>query len=538
MTSEVQPQKDTRYSPWLALTVVALGYFMNVLDSTAVNVAIPSIVSGLDASTEQILWVLNGYLFPFAMLLLLGGRLGDVLGHRNVFFAGLLAFTIASLMCALATSPEALIVGRVLQGIAAAAAAPQALAITAAVFPPQQRAMAFGVLASIIGSAAAAAPILGGALTSAFGWRSIFYLNLPIGLVGLFAAFIVLPATRDRTGRRLPIVASAVVSVGLFAVLFALIEGSRYDWGHIAGGLQITHLLIFGVVVLIAFVLWERAKRDGLLPVAIFTSRNYGLMIWASIATYFGIFGSQLVMTIYLQAALGVSPLQAGLVLCPMWVAASLVAPLAGRLSQKFQPKSLLVAGFAIFAVGTGLTAVLAGTGSSWGIFILPLIVAGGGAGLTFAPLSMVAMQEVSFDAVGGASGLIEVVRQVGAAICIASVGAILQVVWAAQTRSSATSAAAGASPDVRAQVSSEVERLVDRGLNAGSGGDSGVVAGEAGRILTDASTHSLMSAARPALFVTTAVIVLASVVSIFVRPTAARPVSVPDAESELQEAH
>ncbi|MEV6596483.1 DHA2 family efflux MFS transporter permease subunit [Actinoplanes sp. NPDC051346] len=511
-------------NPWIALTVVALGYFMNVLDSTAVNVAVPNIAASLDASAGEILWVLNGYIFPFAMLLLLGGRLGDLLGHRNVFFAGLLVFTVTSLMCALADSPEALIVARVLQGIGAALAAPQALAITAAVFPPERRAMAFGVLASVIGSAAAAAPILGGVLIDLFGWRSIFYLNLPIGVLGLLATFAVLPATRDRQARGVSLGATLLVSAGLFAALYALIEGQRYDWGAVWGPIGIPQLLVLGVVLLGVFFFVERSRQGGLLPRATFTSRNYALMLWASIATYFGIFGTQLVMTIYLQAALGVGPLQAGLVLCPMWVAASLVAPVAGRLAGRLSGRSLLATGFTVFAFGAALTGLLAWLETPWWSFMLPLIVAGAGAGLTFAPVSMVAMQEITPDAFGRASGLIEVVRQVGAAVCIAVVGAVMQAVWLASLRDGAASASQDLSPAGAAAVSEGVERLADQGLNAGSAAvvDTGSPAADS--VLSQVSVDSLVAAAGPALLITAFMILTAVAASLLVRGTEPRP--------------
>jgi EmrB/QacA subfamily drug resistance transporter len=519
MASTAHSARAGRYGPWLALGVVSLGYFMNVVDSSAVNVALPSIARGLHAGTDQTLWVVNGYLFPFAMLLLLGGRLGDIVGHRNVFFAGLLLFSISSLLCAIAGTPGQLVAGRVLQGIGAAIAAPQALAITTAVFPPERRAMAFGVLASVIGSAAAAAPVLGGVLTDVIGWRSIFYVNLPIGLFGLVAAYLVLPATREGAGRRLPLAASLLASAGVFAVLYSLIEGERYHWGRVWGPVRIPHVLIFGVLLLVGFTFWERANHGGLLPRAIFTSRTYALMVWASAATYFGIFGSQFVMTIYLQSALGVGPLKAGLALAPMWAAASVVAPIAGRLSGRFSPKVLLMAGYLVFSGGIAVAALLAYGRPAWGVFVLPLVIAGAGAGLTFAPLTTLAMREVTPDAVGGASGLIEVVRQAGAAICIAVVGAILQVVWIGSLRAQAALDAASLAAADKAAVRAGVRGLVDRGLTAGGTGSRADVApGPVGRILHDASVQGLASAAGPALLVTSAVILLAAVATALVR--------------------
>ncbi|HJQ03553.1 MAG TPA: DHA2 family efflux MFS transporter permease subunit [Jatrophihabitans sp.] len=519
MAAAAHPRVPDRYGPWAALLVVALGYFMNIIDSGASNVAAPSIASDLHASVGQLLWVLNGYLFTFAMLLLLGGRLGDLVGHRNMFFVGLLLFTAASLGCALSASVAALIAARVAQGVGAAAMAPQALAVTTAVFPPERRAMAFGVLATVLGSAAAAAPVLGGVLTDAFGWRSIFYLNLPIGAVGMAATYLVLPATRRPGRQQVPVTVSLLASIGMFAVLYALIEGAQLDWGAILGPVRAAQLLVAGVVVVAGVVCWEWTRTDGLLPRALFTVPNYRLMIGASAATYFGIFGTQLVMTFYLQSALGAGPLAAGLVLSPMWLTASLVAPVSGRLATRFSLKDLLVVGYLGFGVGVAVTALLTPHQLPSGWFVPSLIVAGAGAGMTFAPLTTVAMQEVSPEAFGGASGLIEVVRQLGGAVCIATLGAIMQAVWTGSLRGWAAHGTAPLSPADRASARMGVDRLIHHGLHPGSGDLASETSGSIGQLLTKAAMHGLVVAAEPALLISAVVILSASVAAVLIQP-------------------
>ena len=529
MRSATQPQQSGRFGPWAALFVVALGYFINIIDSGVTNVAVPSIATGLNASVGQLSWVLNGYLLTFAMLLLLCGRLGDLVGHRSMFFWGLLLFTVASLACALSTTVTWLIAARVVQGAGAAAMAPQALAVTSAVFPPERRAMAFGVLASVLGSAAAAAPIVGGVLTSAFGWRAIFYFNLPLGAIGLAATYLVLPVTSRSSRQRLPVAASLLLAAGLFLILYTLIKGAEVDWGRVIGPVSAAPLGIAGGLALLAFVAWERTRSNGLLPRATFTRRNYSLMVGASFATYFGIFGTQLVMTYYLQSGLGAGPLEAGLVLSPMWIVASLVAPLSGRLATRLPPRTLLVAGNLAFAAGVGVTALLTAHQLPWAAFIPSLTIAGGGAGLTFAPLTTVAMAEVAPSEFGGASGLIEVVRQLGGAVCVAAVGAILQMVWADALRTRIATASAGSPPAVRTAARDGAARLITQGLHPGVGGPQSSAAGAAGRLVSDTSVGALVSAARPALLLTAVVIVLAAAAAVFVRPTAtSRP-----AESE-----
>ncbi|MEV4565078.1 DHA2 family efflux MFS transporter permease subunit [Nonomuraea sp. NPDC049419] len=426
MTAPQQTGPVLRHSPWLALITIALGYFMNVLDSTVVNVGIPHIMTDLGAAMGHMLWVVNGYLLPYAMLLLVAGRLGDLLGHRAVFVFGLGVFVVASLLCSLATAPEHLIAARVLQGIGAGMAAPQALAITAAVFPPQRRGMAFGVLASIIGTAAAIGPFLGGLITHVLDWRWIFLMNLPIGVAGLVCTFIFVPKTRLGGRPRLALLPVVLATAGLLGVLYTLIDGPRVNWGVIAAGVPIGVVFLLGLVIFAGFVYWEWSRSDGLLPRALFANRNYGLMAWASWATYFCIFGTQLAMTLYLQAVLHISALEAGLVLSPMWLASSLVAPLSGALMQRVQPRWILVGGFAAFFLGTVLTALLVSPEAPWGVFVVTLLVAGAGAGFTFAPLTTVAMGEVPPQEVGGASGTLEMARMLGSAVATAVVGAVL----------------------------------------------------------------------------------------------------------------
>ncbi|MGH3922998.1 MAG: MFS transporter, partial [Pseudonocardiaceae bacterium] len=257
MKAALESRETLRFGPWPALVVIATGYFMNVLDSTVVNVAVPTIMTRLDTTTEQMLWIINGYLLPYALLLLVAGRLGDIYGHRNVFFTGLLIFTVASLLCGLARSPEELIAARVLAGIGAAGASPQAVAITSALFPQSRRGLAFGVLAMVVGVASVAGPALGGIITHYLGWRWIFFLNVPIGVLGLLGTFVFVPSTRNLIRQRLRPATVVLATAGLFALLFALIEGQRFGWGTVYGVLTIPHLLVIGLLLLIAVAVWE-----------------------------------------------------------------------------------------------------------------------------------------------------------------------------------------------------------------------------------------------------------------------------------------
>ncbi len=405
---------------------VAVGYFMNVLDSTVVNVAVPAIISGLHTTADQVLWVITGYLLPYAMLLVVAGRLGDLYGHRKVFFAGLLIFTAASALCGLAQSPDELIAARVLEGIGAAAASPQAVAITSVIFPPERRGLAFGVLAGVVGVASVAGPALGGIVTNYLGWRWIFFLNVPVGILGLAGTFAFIPVTRTTVRQRLRPVTVLLATGGLFAILFALLEGQRYGWGRILGPVSIPALLVAGPVLLVIVVARERTGTESLLPRALFTSRNYALMVWAATALSFGIFASQLVMIIYLELAVHLNPFHAGLAQVPMWLAATLFSPIGGRLSDRIGRRPVLVFAFALFGAGDAAAAAMAAIGAPWAAFIAALVIAGLGAGFIFGPMPAVAMAEIPPHMAGGASAMIETARQVGGAVATAAVGAIL----------------------------------------------------------------------------------------------------------------
>jgi EmrB/QacA subfamily drug resistance transporter len=426
MAAQVEMPVQLRHSAWLALVTVSLGYFMNVLDSTVVNVAIPAIISGLHTTADQVLWVISGYLLPYAMLLLVAGRLGDLLGHRAVFFVGLAIFTTASVLCGLAQSPGELIAARVLEGVGAAAASPQAVAITSVIFPPERRGTAFGVLAGVVGVASVAGPALGGVVTNYLGWRWIFFLNVPVGVAALIGTFWFIPATLTSARQRLRPVTVLLATAGLFTVLFALLEGQRYGWGVIAGPVSIPALLVLGPVLLTIAVLRERNGVESLLPRALFTSRNYAVAVGAAAALSFGIFASQLVMTIYLELHVRLNPFHAGLAQVPMWLAATLVSPVGGRVSDRIGRRPVLILAFSTFAAGDALAAASAGAGLPWAAFIGALVIAGLGAGFIFGPMPAVAMAEVPPRMAGGASAMIETSRQVGGAVATAVVGAVL----------------------------------------------------------------------------------------------------------------
>src|SRR5215475_5455185 len=240
-------------SPWAILIVVSLGFFMTLLDLTIVNIAIPNMITKLHASLDDILWVINAYALVLAVLLITAGRLGDLLGQRTMFFAGVALFTAASAACGFAPSPGWLIAFRSIQGLGAAVLMPQTLAILTMVFPPKRRGAAFGVWGAVAGAATIAGPTLGGLLVTAFDWRYIFFINLPIGVIVVALAIVLIPATGMRRQHRFDITGVVLASAALLAICYGLVEGQRYDWGTIKGFVSIPLVIGVGVVLLAVF---------------------------------------------------------------------------------------------------------------------------------------------------------------------------------------------------------------------------------------------------------------------------------------------
>ena len=246
----VAPQAHSRGNPWVILMVVSLGFFMTLLDLTIVNIAIPNMISNLHASLDDILWVINAYALVLAVLLITAGRLGDLLGQRTVFFAGIALFTLSSAACGLAPSPGWLIGFRAVQGLGAALLMPQTLAILTMVFPADRRGAAFGIWGAVAGVATIAGPTLGGLLVTAFDWRYIFFINLPIGVAVLIMTPFLIPDLR--TGRRHSFDLGGVIlaSLALLAICYALVEGQKYNWGTIKSIISIPLLAGVGVLLL------------------------------------------------------------------------------------------------------------------------------------------------------------------------------------------------------------------------------------------------------------------------------------------------
>jgi EmrB/QacA subfamily drug resistance transporter len=462
---------QARTNPWLVLLVLTTGFFMILLDTTIVNVAIPAMSAGLNTTLDQILWVLNAYILVYAVLLITAGRLGDLYGQRNLFAIGLFVFTLASALCGFAQNANELIGARILQGIGGAILTPQTLSIITTLFPPERRGAAFGIWGGVAGLATITGPTVGGALVTYIDWRWIFFVNVPIGIAALIATFAIIPDIRPGRRHGWDFMGVFLSTAGLFAVVFGLIEGQRFNWGEIGSyGITIPEVIVGGVVLLVVFIFWERYQAEPLMPLSLFRDRNFAVANWVAAAISFGMLSLFLPIVIYLQSVRGFTALVAGLTFAPMSLTSMVVAPFAGRFADKVGGKYILLTGITLFTIGFGLVAIVAGPDSTFITFLGPAIIAGAGMGMTFAPMTTIAMRNITPQMSGAASGILNTTRQLGAAIGSAVVGALLQNQLATTLHNQAVSHASALPASFRDQFVKAFSSVASNGFEIGTG--------------------------------------------------------------------
>jgi EmrB/QacA subfamily drug resistance transporter len=417
-----------RAGDWAILLTLSLGFFMTLLDLTIVNIAIPDLRRDLHASLAEIGWVINAYVIVLAVLMITAGRLGDLRGRRNLFITGIAVFTLASAASGLAQTGTELIAARVVQGLGAALAMPQTMAIIIATFPRERRGAALGVWGGVAALATIAGPTVGGVLVTWMGWRWIFFVNVPLGLVAIIAATAIIPDVRS--GKRLPLDLPGVLiaSVGLVAVTYGLVEGQSSDWGTVWSFVSIPLIIVAGVALLVIFVLVQalRQERRPLLPFTLFRDRNYTLMAGVSVIISVGLVGMALPLTLYLQTVLGFSAIKAGLTMAPASLASGFSAPFAGKLADH-GGRYLLIIGFTLYATGLSSICLVAGPSSHWYDLVPGYVITGLGVGFTMSPMQTIATRNVDPALAGAASGVLNTARQVGSALGSAVVLAVLQ---------------------------------------------------------------------------------------------------------------
>jgi EmrB/QacA subfamily drug resistance transporter len=522
-------QTRRSYSPWLALAVLALGLFITLLDLTIVNVAIPSIVDDLQASLDQVLWVLNGYSLMYAVLLITSGRLGDIFGPRNMFAAGIVVFTIASAFSGLAHDPTQLILARGAQGLGAAILAPQGLPIMTTLFPPERRAGVFAIYGALSGLAVLLGPVLGGFIVTHFGWRWIFYVNLPVGLITLVLAFLFVPDLRPGTRHRLDWVGVVLATLGLFGIVFGLIEGQRYEWGTVWSGITIPEIIAAGVLVLAVFLLvqWRRQDREPLLPFAVFKDRNYRFMALVLLAMGFAIVGVFLPLTLYYQSVLGLSAFDAGLAIAPQPLAMMLLSGVAAPLAARYA-KYILVVGLTLFAVGMAYIAWTAQVTSNRWLFLPGLVIAGAGMAGIWTPVYSLATRDLQPRLAGVASGVISTVQELGAVLGSAAIGALLQNQLANDLHHRAVSYATQLPAQAQSPFVDAFSKAAKAGLQVGRGqsgaslslpqGIPAPVAQQIQQVAHAVFTQAFVDAMRPTMALAIVVILAAAVGALWAR--------------------
>jgi EmrB/QacA subfamily drug resistance transporter len=407
---------------WWTLIVVCVGTFMLLLDITIVNVALPKIASSLKASFSDIQWVIDAYALTLASLLLTAGALADLLGRRLVFSVGLGLFAFTSLLCGLAPSALFLILARAGQGIGGAIMFSTSLALLAQDFHGHERGMAFGVWGATIGAAAAIGPLIGGVLTSAFGWASIFYVNVPIGIAGAFVCMTQVNESRNEYATRADWLGTVTFTGGLFLLVFAIIRGNALGWG--SG--TIIALFASSAALLIAFLVAQFTREQAMLDVTLFHKPTFGGAALVAFALSSAMFAMFLYITLYLQTILDLSPLQTGLRFLPLTVLSFFVAAASGNLSTRVPVRLLLSIG--LILVGAGLLMMRGlDAHSKWTALLAGSIVAGAGIGLVNPALASTAIGVVPPQRSGMASGINTTFRQVGIATGIAVLGAIFE---------------------------------------------------------------------------------------------------------------
>jgi EmrB/QacA subfamily drug resistance transporter len=405
---------------WWTLIAVCFGTFMLLLDITVVNVALPDIQIALHSTFQDLQWVVDAYALTLAAFLLTAGVLGDMYGRRGMFAIGLVLFSLSSLTCGLATTPLMLNLSRAAQGVGGAIMFATSLALIAQAFAGKQRGTAIGIYGAVIGGAVAVGPLVGGAITTGIGWRWIFFLNIPIGVVAVIITLTKVDNAKIQTGRRIDWLGFVTFTSSLFLLVYALVQGNDKGWGST----YIVSMLVASVLLMAIFIVGEWKQRDPMLDLTLFKRPAMVGVSLGSFTLSASIFAMFLYLTLYLQEVLGYSALAAGLRFLPLSMLAFIVAPIAGKLTVRVQTRFLMSLGLLLVAVGCHLMTDVAGN-SSWTVLLPGFLVCGLGVGLTNPVLASGAVSVVPPERSGMSSGAASTFRQVGIATGIAGLGAI-----------------------------------------------------------------------------------------------------------------
>ena len=431
-------------NPWPALWAMVIGFFMILVDSTIVTIATPVIREKLDTDYNNVIWVTSAYLLAYAVPLLITGRLGDRFGPKKIYLIGLTLFTLSSLWCGLTDSISMLITARVVQGLGASLMTPQTMAVITRTFPPTSRGKAMALWGATAGVATLVGPILGGILVDGPGWEWIFFINVPVGIIGFVLAMRLVPEleTHSHQFDWLGVVLSAAA---MFLIVFGIQEGPTYDWGTIKGWISVPLLIIVGLLLFAVFIFWQAVnKNEPLIPLSLFKDRNFSLSNLAIACVSFCITSFAFPFTLWAQTARGWTPTQSALLMVPMALMTGFLAPVVGRLTDKVHPRILASTGFLASAVALiWLTFVVNTTSAVWEI-LATMALFGLGSAFLWAPLAATATRNLPMSAAGAGSGVYNATRQVGAVLGSAAIAAVLSARLTANLGPMASAANAG----------------------------------------------------------------------------------------------
>lgn len=420
------PDETTPAAHWPALYAVSFGFFMVLLDSTIVSVATPALMRHFATDVGSVLWVTSSYLLAYAVPLLVTGRLGDRIGPKNVYLAGLVVFTLSSLWCGLSSGVTSLILARVVQGLGASMMTPQTMTIITRLFPGRMRGRAMALWGATAGAATLIGPVLGGILIDSLGWEWIFFVNIPIGVVAFLLAARLVPRLETHA-HSFDWVGVALSASGIFCVVFAIQEGGTYGWGRITGFLSIPLLLVTGMVLLSVFV-WtqSRVRREPLVPLRLFTDRNFSLANLAVTTVGFTVTAMAFPFTIYAQSVRGLSPTQAALLLAPQAVVTIILARPSGALIDRLHPRVLAGSGLLLLSVCIVALSMSMRPNTPYPQILVVAVFLGVANSAVWGPLSTSATRNLPMELAGAGSGVYNTTRQVGSVLGSAAIAALM----------------------------------------------------------------------------------------------------------------
>ena len=414
---------------WWTLGAMCFALFMVMLDNTVVNIALPAIQSRFHASISELSWTVNAYTLVFGVLLVTGGRLGDVFGRKRMFLAGIVVFTLGSIGAGLSQSINELVLFRGLQGAGAAFLMPGSLSIITNTFQGPERGRALGLWAGISGMALGMGPVLGGLLVEKAGWEWIFFLNVPVALIAIPVTLYAVNESRDENAtRRIDWLGIVTLSVGLGSLVLALVQANDYGWTST----RTLGELVLAAVGLVAFGLLQWRQSEPMLDLNFFRDRNFNAGNVTAFLVSFSMFATFFFITLYMQSAMGLSALETGVRFLPMTLLIIVTAPIAGRLSDKYGSRWLLTIGMTLVAMSLFLESRI--TDTSGYLTLLPAFLVGGvGMGMTMSPMTALVMGSVDRAKAGAASGVLSMTRMIGGVFGVAALTALFDHLSATQ---------------------------------------------------------------------------------------------------------